>query len=123
MISKFSQIRGLQPQFCKSFSRSLLEQFFLTVCQNNFANKILVILILFLFFCILVNRCELEEISLEENQTGFAALTSLQIQDNKLKNWQSIFCLNFFPILQGQAHHMFSRIFFTKFSLFCFCTR
>jgi len=49
---------------------------------------------------LVVNRCELEEISLEENETGFAALTGLQIQDNKLKNWQSIFCLNFLPILQ-----------------------
>ena len=82
--------------------------------------------IFFFLFHILVNRCELEEISLEDNQAGFAALTSLQIQDNKLKNWQSIFCLNFIPILQGQAHHMFSRflnlrIFSTKFS--CFCTR
>ena len=37
MISKFLQILGLQPRI--SFSQTL-EQFFLTVCQNNFNNKI-----------------------------------------------------------------------------------
>ena len=36
MISKILQILGLQP---RSFSRSV-EQFFLTVGQNNFGNKI-----------------------------------------------------------------------------------
>ena len=39
MISKFLQILGFQPRNFKSFSRSL-EQFFLTVGQNNFGNKI-----------------------------------------------------------------------------------
>ena len=39
MISKFLQILGLQPRIFKSFSRSL-EQFFLTVGQINFGNKI-----------------------------------------------------------------------------------
>ena len=39
MISKILQIRGWRPRICKSFSRSL-EQFFLTVGQNNFGNKI-----------------------------------------------------------------------------------
>ena len=37
VISKFLQILGLQPRI--SFSQTL-EQFFLTVCQNNFGNKI-----------------------------------------------------------------------------------
>ena len=122
---------------------SITAIFFVTVGQNIFPNKIPVLLsfnkskcaldnskineltYIFFFFHILVNRCELEDISLEDDQTGFTALTSLQIQDNKLKNWQSIFCLNFLPILQGQAHHMFSqfpnlRIFVTKLSFFCF---
>ena len=39
MISKVLQILGLQPRISKVFSRSL-EQFFLTVGQNNFGNKI-----------------------------------------------------------------------------------
>ena len=39
MISKILQILGLQPRISKVFSRSL-EQFFLTVDQNNFGNKI-----------------------------------------------------------------------------------
>ena len=51
-------------------------------------------------FCVLVNRCQLEDISFEENETEFPALTSLQISDNKLKDWQSIFCLNFLPMLK-----------------------
>ena len=51
-------------------------------------------------YYILVNRCQLEEITLEENLTGFPALTCLQISENKLKDWQSIFCLNFLPMLQ-----------------------
>ena len=39
MISKNLQILGLLPQTSKVFPRSL-EQFFLTVGQNNFGNKI-----------------------------------------------------------------------------------
>ena len=39
MISKILQILGLQPWISKVFSRSL-EQFFLTVGQNNFGKKI-----------------------------------------------------------------------------------
>ena len=39
MISKFLQILGLQPRISIFFSW-LLEQFFLTVGQNNFGNKI-----------------------------------------------------------------------------------
>ena len=39
MISKYLKILGLQPRISKVFSRSL-EQFFLTVGQNNFGNKI-----------------------------------------------------------------------------------
>ena len=46
MISKFLQILGLQP---RSFSRSL-EQFLLTVGQNNLSNKIP--FILFYFFSV-----------------------------------------------------------------------
>ena len=38
MISKFLKILGLQPRISKDFSRSL-EQFFLTVGQNDFGNK------------------------------------------------------------------------------------
>ena len=38
-LNKFMQILGFQPQIFKTFSRSL-EQFFLTVGQNNFGNKI-----------------------------------------------------------------------------------
>ena len=39
MISKILQILGLQPRISKLFSWSL-KQFFLTVGQNNFGNKI-----------------------------------------------------------------------------------
>ena len=39
MISKFLKILGLQPQISIFFSRSL-QQFLLTVGQNNFGNKI-----------------------------------------------------------------------------------
>ena len=39
MTSTFLQILGLQPRLLQSFSRSL-EQFFLTVGQNDFGNKI-----------------------------------------------------------------------------------
>ena len=39
MISKILQILGLQPRISKVFSQSL-EQFFLTVGQNNFGNKL-----------------------------------------------------------------------------------
>ena len=38
VISKFLQILGLQPRISKLFSQSL-EQFFLTVGQNNILNK------------------------------------------------------------------------------------
>ena len=40
MISKFLQIRGIQPRISKNFLHHYLEQFFLTVGQNNFGNKI-----------------------------------------------------------------------------------
>ena len=39
MISKILQILSLQPRITKVFSQTL-EQFFLTVGQNNFDNKI-----------------------------------------------------------------------------------
>ena len=39
LISKFLQIHGLQPRISKIFFRSL-KQFFLTVRQNSFCNKI-----------------------------------------------------------------------------------
>ena len=39
MISNFLKILGLQPRISKVFLESL-EQFFLTVGQNNFGNKI-----------------------------------------------------------------------------------
>ena len=39
MISKILQILSLQPRITKVFTRTL-EQFFLTVGQNNFDNKI-----------------------------------------------------------------------------------
>ena len=39
VISKFLQILGIQPRISKDFSQSLA-QFFLTVGQNNFGNKI-----------------------------------------------------------------------------------
>ena len=38
-FSKNLQIFGLQPRISKDFSQSL-DQFFLTVGQNNFGNKI-----------------------------------------------------------------------------------
>ena len=38
MISKFLQLLGLQPRISKDFQS--LEQFFLTVGQNDFGNKI-----------------------------------------------------------------------------------
>ena len=38
-VRKFLQILGLQPRISKVFSQSV-EQFFLTVGQNNFGNKI-----------------------------------------------------------------------------------
>ena len=40
VISKFLQIRGIQPRISKNFLHHYLEQFFLTVGQNNFGNKI-----------------------------------------------------------------------------------
>ena len=40
MISKLLQILSLQPQISKVFHDRSLEQFFLTVGQNNFGNKI-----------------------------------------------------------------------------------
>ena len=43
VISKTLQILGLQPRISKVFSRSL-EQFFPTVSQNNFGNKIPILL-------------------------------------------------------------------------------
>ena len=58
------------------------------------------IFLLCFFLLIAVNRCQLENIHFEENETGFPALTCLQISDNKLKTWQSIFCLNFLPMLK-----------------------
>ena len=40
VISKILQILDIQPQVSKGFLNYLLEQFFLTVGQNNFGNKI-----------------------------------------------------------------------------------
>ena len=42
VISKTLQILGLQPKISK-FSLKSLEQFFFTVGQNNFGNKILLL--------------------------------------------------------------------------------
>ena len=50
MISNILQILGLQPRIFKSFSRSL-EQFFLTLGQNNFGKKIPFLFSFIIFFC------------------------------------------------------------------------
>ena len=49
MISKILQILGLQPRVFKSFSGSL-EQFFLTIGQSNFGNRIPSIVSCWVFF-------------------------------------------------------------------------
>ena len=43
MIPKFLQILGLQPRISKVSLDHYVEQFFLTVGQNNFGNKIPII--------------------------------------------------------------------------------
>ena len=47
-----------------------------------------------------INKCELENIELYPEQSGFKMLKSLQICENKLNKWQSIFSLDFLPALQ-----------------------
>lgn len=49
---------------------------------------------------LVLNRCSIETIQLEKDNIGFSALKCLQISENKLTQWQSIFCLNFLPMLQ-----------------------
>lgn len=47
-----------------------------------------------------LNRCSIEKIDLNKEGIGFPALNCLQISENKLTQWQSIFCLNFLPMLK-----------------------
>ena len=47
-----------------------------------------------------VNECQLEKIALDKDKPGFELLKVLQICGNKLKEWQSIYCLDYLPSLR-----------------------
>ena len=47
-----------------------------------------------------INDCQLERIDLDKENPGFALLKVLQVSNNKLKDWQSFYCLNYLPCLQ-----------------------
>ena len=47
-----------------------------------------------------VNDCQLEEIVFNKENPGFEQLRVLQISFNKLKDWQSIYCIDYLPNLQ-----------------------
>ena len=79
MISKILQILSLQPRISKVSSRSL-EQFFLTVGQNNFGNKVpfifecLYIKISPVFYLLhgkIISELELNRFKMQQSQSQF----------------------------------------------------
>ena len=48
---------------------------------------------------LVLNRCGITKIELKKDQTSFKFLRILQINGNKIDNWQSITCLNYLPSL------------------------